>query len=108
MGKQMFWPQNCCMALISSPLIAITGFGRTCCSKHNVPGEDERRGVRGSQTERLRQAELGARRKGGVQKKINKNNSGLKFLHETQSVNRQRENFHPVPLSVQGGHNEQM
>lgn len=39
-GKQMFWPQNCCMALISSPLIAITGFSSTCCSKRNVPGRD--------------------------------------------------------------------
>lgn len=42
----MFWPQNCCMALISSPLIAITGFSSTCCSKHNVPGKDEKGGDR--------------------------------------------------------------
>lgn len=45
-GKQMFWPQNCCVALISSSLIAITGFSSTCCSKRNVPGKDERRGER--------------------------------------------------------------
>lgn len=45
-GKQMFWPQNCCMALISSPLIAITGFSSTCCSKRNVPGRDEKKGDR--------------------------------------------------------------
>lgn len=40
----MFWPQNCCMALIPSSLIAITGFSSTCCSKRNVPGKDEKRG----------------------------------------------------------------
>lgn len=39
----MFWPQNCCMALISSSLIAITGFSSTCCSKRNVPEKDDKK-----------------------------------------------------------------
>lgn len=42
----MLWPHNCYMALISTSLIAITGFGGTCCSTRNVPGKDDKRGER--------------------------------------------------------------